>query len=1414
MALSLPLHSQVSLDALYSAYTQDFNTLISSGTDTWIDNTTLPGWYHARTGTGNAIVAGNGASSAGALYSFGETGGSDRALGSIGSGNAAVGDMYWGVRLVNNTGETITSLSVSYFGEQWRYSGTSVSQSITFSYRVGVSPGNLTGGNWTEVSELHFISPVILGSTGALDGNATANRAFIAAVINVTLQPNEEIMLRWFDADHPGSDHGLTVDDFAVTPFGTSGPTIVEFRTPISMFGEGAGTVSIDIRITNPDSLNATQLTVELVGGTAVNGVDVSPAFAPRNVIFPAGCGDDQRISITLVDDTLYTGNRTLIFELCNVSGGNNANLGVLSRHTLTIVENDAPPHPSIVINEYFNAFGSLSTDEAIELYVVEDALDIRGYSIADATSSGMYPYGILTFSNDSLWSNLPAGAVIVLGGFYSVPIQDTDVSDGLLKLQVPLHGSSNRYFTHSSNAISIAGSSDAVAVRDASGDFIHGLAHGTDNQATLPAERHGFRASSLPSGASLGFSRYDAPMSGQDFLNNAHVHVMSPNIGLPNDTSGNRERLRSLRSRHVVTDRLLAGSFFWDVLIDNRAVLTLSGPVNVGNMLRIAEGRLNEDAQGLSLDANGNALNGAGEGTLVVGDDVGHSAVLALRRNPYPISGVFDATACDATVEYYDNASQVLMSGVYNNLTLLNGGRNNPKSVNGAVIVAGKLVIDSDACLVAHTPWTITLGESGNFSNNGYFAGAIRSSRTYTGESEDFGGIGVTLRCAGGACIPLQHPERIRVTMHSSSYVWIEHLPSILRYYTIEGDVPVGHSASMSMKYDEMDLNGQNEYKLSLFRSTNNGSTWNSRGGTLDMMNNTVSLDLDDIRGMWTMHGDPPRGSIVANPDMLRFESEQYGTLPSEINVTISNAMGEGSIIEWTANPATGNEPAWLAIAPDPAAAVNDGGFLVSILRSDLEPGTYYTTITVKDEHAVNHPLHIPVSYRVHARREISIGVDTLRIKLSSKKARIAANIPVFNAGGAFGPGVIAWNASSNATWLQVTKNSGMEGENMEITIDSHLLTSGTYYSTLEITGVNSFSNAPIFNSPLHITLCLEVEAASIVQRNASQVTGAGTTVFYNDHGHRIASVKVTSGVINTLSLRLHPFALPRNIHRLHYARRHYQIEATGNYTADITFWYTLHELEQSGLNDASLLRAWRQNPVQFQWTSYGGYSNPVEQSVTATNVADLNGIWAMAHMYTLSPLAISNPGVEWTGTGESRLSWESNIDAAIADFIVQCWSVDKDAWHTVGTVSVNHTGSYAFRDSAICSSERWYRIVGVDTCSSMSVFQPILLRAVHSPDREVALCEGFALGECLPNPLATPGGIGHVSFTLPKRGNAVLKLYDIAGKELALLASALYDAGTHEIPLHAGKLSPGIYFYRLTSAFGTLTRKVLLVR
>jgi len=309
--ISAPMATaQVSLSTIGTPYTQSFDGLPSTGSATWTNNSTIAGWYHARTGTGTTIVADAGSGTAGALYSYGSTSATDRALGSIGSSNTAAGSFFWGVRLQNNTGTAITSLDVSYVGEQWRNSAAAA-QTIAFSYLVG-SP-TVTGSlaefqsAGVAVTSLNFTSPITGGTAGALNGNLAANRVAISFTITGLNIPNgTEVMLRWSDPDHTGTDHGLSIDDLSVTPQGTppnNAPTITPPANPAATVAQDAAPFTVGLTGSDDNSIFNWSATP----GTGVSNVSVTGGQGTANVTYTvtltAGFNGTATFTATLTDN-------------------------------------------------------------------------------------------------------------------------------------------------------------------------------------------------------------------------------------------------------------------------------------------------------------------------------------------------------------------------------------------------------------------------------------------------------------------------------------------------------------------------------------------------------------------------------------------------------------------------------------------------------------------------------------------------------------------------------------------------------------------------------------------------------------------------------------------------------------------------------------------------------------------------------------------------------------------------------------------------------------------------------------------------------------------------------------------------------------------------------------------------------
>jgi subtilisin family serine protease len=131
--------------------------------------------------------------------------------------------------------------------------------------------------------------------------------------------------------------------------------------------------------------------------------------------------------------------------------------------------------------------------------------------------------------------------------------------------------------------------------------------------------------------------------------------------------------------------------------------------------------------------------------------------------------------------------------------------------------------------------------------------------------------------------------------------------------------------------------------------------------------------------------------------------------------------------------------------------------------------------------------------------------------------------------------------------------------------------------------------------------------------------------------------------------------------------------------------------------------------------------------------------------------------------------------------------WHNMSDAWF--GQSSAPGTGTNG-----------WYMWKEVGLSTSVSV------------PREIADLPGeFRLDQNFPNPFNPATSI---RYSLKESTEITLAVYDLLGRQVALLENGFREAGEHITRFHAFNLSSGIYFYRLTDGSNSEIRKMMLMK
>lgn len=377
--------------------TQNFNSLSTSGSTTWSDNSTLSAWYSSYAGN---ITANAGASTTAGLYSYGSGTNTDRALGSINTN--ASGNIGYGVQLQNNTGSTMTSMTVGYTGEQWRKDNNATADQILFYYRVYStvqSNIDIATSGWTAVTSLNFTAPIAGATTAAiLDGNAAANRIVISSVSipSLSLPSGSYIVFKWVDQNISGTDHGIGIDDVTIA------------WTAASALTPPALTAAIGATVDNPFSVTFTDdaawrsaITSITVGGTTLTAGSAVTAgnitFTPSASV-PASLLQTDATRTIVVKATGY--NDATVSQ--PISAGVATKL-IINTQPVGPVTNGAAlaTQPQLYIGDQYNNPTS-ATSASVTAAVGAGSWTLGGITTVNSNASGNIIYSGLTATSAS----------------------------------------------------------------------------------------------------------------------------------------------------------------------------------------------------------------------------------------------------------------------------------------------------------------------------------------------------------------------------------------------------------------------------------------------------------------------------------------------------------------------------------------------------------------------------------------------------------------------------------------------------------------------------------------------------------------------------------------------------------------------------------------------------------------------------------------------------------------------------------------------------------------------------------------------------------------------------------------------------------------------------------------------------
>jgi unsaturated rhamnogalacturonyl hydrolase len=175
------------------------------------------------------------------------------------------------------------------------------------------------------------------------------------------------------------------------------------------------------------------------------------------------------------------------------------------------------------------------------------------------------------------------------------------------------------------------------------------------------------------------------------------------------------------------------------------------------------------------------------------------------------------------------------------------------------------------------------------------------------------------------------------------------------------------------------------------------------------------------------------------------------------------------------------------------------------------------------------------------------------------------------------------------------------------------------------------------------------------------------------------------------------------------------------------------------------------------------------------------------------------------------TTLQWKDNAYNAISFFVER--KSDRDADFSV--MRQIRKGVTTFADTSMVKGVKYYyrlRAKSDALFSDYSNIDSVSVPLLNSVRQDKALLPKFSLAQNYPNPFNPTTTI---KFTLARKGNAVLRIFDILGREIATLIHEELEAGiSYQVQFDASGYPGGIYFSSLENNGDRQVRKLVLMK
>ena len=181
----------------------------------------------------------------------------------------------------------------------------------------------------------------------------------------------------------------------------------------------------------------------------------------------------------------------------------------------------------------------------------------------------------------------------------------------------------------------------------------------------------------------------------------------------------------------------------------------------------------------------------------------------------------------------------------------------------------------------------------------------------------------------------------------------------------------------------------------------------------------------------------------------------------------------------------------------------------------------------------------------------------------------------------------------------------------------------------------------------------------------------------------------------------------------------------------------------------------------------------------------------------------------------GQTQSGWSASTVTTSAQDLFQAISTNGTVTGDPGTTNADRrllvgTGPFALAAN-VPQSVRFAYVTGTNLADLLANAAIAQTLAPVAGEADPAVSEGIALLPAVPNPTS---GVAELGFSLDAAQDVRLAVYDVLGREVAVVAEGMRSAGTHRPSFDAQALPAGVYVVRLTAGSETVLRRFTVVR